>query len=188
MFLQQLSTCSTCSQFNTVQETSQSSDRTSGLNMLDVRLMGVSAPASLLHGDKRADVSFLGALVPSWSLGSSLSLCGWCRSVYGPPKTAQLNPQIETPTPHLPTALLKTLLGCVCVHVQCCIYMYVCECVCGVLHQYCWLTPAPLKVEVYSVLSVSLTFIRVMTLNKTRPNALSLKLEDNGLIAPVKVY
>lgn len=64
----------------------------------------------LLHRDKITDVSFLGPPVLSGSPGSSLSLsvsvcrpllCGWRRSVYGPPKTAQLNPQIEAHTPQL---------------------------------------------------------------------------------------
>ena len=58
-----------------------------------------------LCGDKIADVSFLAALgallvsgvipaFPCLSIPLSLSPCGWRLTVYGPPKTAQLNPQI----------------------------------------------------------------------------------------------
>lgn len=91
----------------------------------------VSAASGSLLGDKIVGVSFLGPLVTSLGL-RGLSVClsllvgGWCLSVYGPPKTAQLNPQIEAPTPHLHIQL-QTSTGCVCVH--CC--MCLCGCVCG---------------------------------------------------------
>lgn len=159
-----------------------------------------------LHRDKIADVSFLGTLVPSGSLGSSLSLslslCGWCRSVYGPPKTAQLNPQIETHTLHL----LRCSRPC-----------WMCVCVCPMLHVYwcvcvwvagwqearkllflisfeawkwhwkvlllCDTCSTPSQVDVCAMLSLSWRFIRVMSLNKMH---CSLEPKTMGLLLQLK--
>lgn len=75
-------------------------------------------PCISLHRDKIAGVSFFRPRCHQSLWGRPMSVCpspspcGWCHSVYGSPKTAQLNPQIETPTAHLQTtALVKEFSG-----------------------------------------------------------------------------